>query len=122
MVKYPVHATDAYLDPATGVLRNKLGIVDAEVLDRAEATFAALRSYEMASEPVQGCFDLAHLQTIHKRLFGDVYDWAGEIRAVDISKGDTRFASFFADRGVCPHDHTSLAAREPPQRTGQYCL
>lgn len=41
-----------------------------------------------------GKFDLAHLQAIHKRLFGDVYDWAGEIRTVDISKGQTRFASF----------------------------
>lgn len=41
-----------------------------------------------------GKFDLAHLQAIHKRLFGDVYDWAGVIRTVDISKGQTRFANF----------------------------
>ncbi|PJI53163.1 cell filamentation protein Fic, partial [Methylobacterium radiotolerans] len=81
------------MDPATGVLRNRFGITDAAELDRVEATFAAVRAYELAVAPVDGQFDLAHLQQIHKRLFGDVYDWAGTLRTVDISKGNTRFAS-----------------------------
>ena len=33
------------------------------------------------------------LQQIHKYLFGDLYDFAGEIRSKDISKGGFRFAS-----------------------------
>ncbi|EMU4429953.1 Fic family protein [Neisseria gonorrhoeae] len=45
-------------------------------------------------QPITGNFDLAHLQTIHRELFGNVYDWAGKIRRVDISKGNTRFANF----------------------------
>lgn len=81
------------MDSATGVLRNRFGIRDQAELDRVEATFAAVRSYELAVSPVQGQFDLGHLQQIHKRLFGDVYDWAGTLRTVDISKGSTRFAS-----------------------------
>ncbi len=102
MAKYPVDTLDPYVDPATGVLKNRLGISDPELLERAEATFAAVRSYEMAVEPVHGSFDLAHLQRIHKRLFGDVYDWAGEIRTVDISKGNTRFASFLQIKPYAP--------------------
>lgn len=94
MVKYPVHAQDPYLDKATGVLRNRLGITDQAELDRAEATLALVRSLELVKQPVEGKYDLAHLQEIHARLFGDVYDWAGRIRTVDSSKGDTRFANF----------------------------
>ncbi|MEE9937484.1 MAG: Fic/DOC family protein [Achromobacter xylosoxidans] len=94
MAKYPVHAQDPYLDKASGILRNRLGITDQAELDRAEATLALVRSLELVKQPVDGRYDLAHLQEIHARLFGDVYDWAGQIRTVDISKGDTRFANF----------------------------
>jgi cell filamentation protein len=44
--------------------------------------------------PVVGPFNLGHLCTIHQALFQDVYDWAGEIRQVDISKGASLFAHF----------------------------
>lgn len=94
MVKYPANAHDPYVDQKSGVLKNRLGIVDDAILQRVEASLTFLRSYEVARTPVQGAFDLAHLQAIHKRLFGDIYDWAGQIRTVDISKGNTRFASF----------------------------
>lgn len=94
MVKYPANAHDPYVDQKSGVLKNRLGIADDAILQRVEASLTFLRSYEVARTPVQGVFDLAHLQAIHKRLFGDLYDWAGQIRTVDISKGNTRFASF----------------------------
>ncbi len=43
-------------------------------------------------EPVPaGDFDLAHLQAIHRHIFQDVYVWAGEIRTVEIAKGESRF-------------------------------
>ncbi len=83
---------DHYLDPATGVFRNKLGITDAETLKQLEADYAAARSYELAQNPLSGGFDLAHLQAIHKTLFSDLYDWAGELRTIDISKGQSYFA------------------------------
>lgn len=93
MAKYPSDAKDPCVDPGSGVLRNRLGISDQAELDRVEATFAAVRSYELAITLVRGKFDLAHLQQIHRRLLGDVYEWAGKLRTVDISKGTTRFAS-----------------------------
>ena len=91
MAKYSGSGADPYTDPS-GVLKNKFGITDQAQLDKVESTFAAIRSAEMQQKPIQGNFDLAHLKETHKRLFGDVYSWAGELRTVDISKGDTRFA------------------------------
>ncbi|WP_197712000.1 Fic/DOC family protein [Polynucleobacter necessarius] len=52
-----------------------------------------MRSIEIIENPVSGKFDLAHLQNIHLTLFQDVYDWAGKIRTVDISRGNSRFAN-----------------------------
>jgi cell filamentation protein len=40
-----------------------------------------------------GDFDLRHLRAIHRHLFQDVYDWAGEIRTVEIAKGGSQFRS-----------------------------
>jgi cell filamentation protein len=90
MSRYSGH--DHYLDPASGVLKNRLGIADADTLEQTEAALVAARSYELSQTPHTGLFDLAHLQAIHRHLFGDLYEWAGQLRNVDISKGDQRFA------------------------------
>jgi cell filamentation protein len=90
MVKYSSH--DDYLDAATGVLKNRLNMKTAAALETAEATFVGIRLYELARRPLRGRFDLAHLKAIHRYLFQDVYDWAGQCRTIDISRGDTRFA------------------------------
>jgi cell filamentation protein len=37
-------------------------------------------------------FDIEHLRGIHRYLFQDVYEWAGEFRTVDIAKGNSYFA------------------------------
>ena len=52
-----------------------------------------MRSIEILENPIAGQFDLAHLQRIHLALFQDVYEWAGKIRTVDISRGNSRFAN-----------------------------
>lgn len=39
-------------------------------------------------------YDLNYLKKIHAVLFSDLYAWAGELRQVDIAKGDTRFCTF----------------------------
>jgi len=90
MSRYSGH--DYYLDPASGVLKNRLGIADAATLEQTEADFAAARSRELSQNPLKGRFDLAHLQTLHRYLFGDVYEWAGQLRTVDIGKGGHLFA------------------------------
>ena len=83
---------DEYTDPATGVLKNRLGITDAAMLKTTEAQFVAQRSHELVQDPISGTFDLPHLQAIHRYLFGDLYEWAGHLRTVDLTKDTSRFA------------------------------
>jgi len=82
---------DPYTDPSTGVLRNRLGISDDDELAAAEADLSDLRLHQLELSPVGGAYDLAHLQAIHRQIFGDVYPWAGEIRSVAISKEGSMF-------------------------------
>ena len=86
-------ADDTYCFPGTDVLRNKAEITNAEELDAYEGELSTLRSIEILENPVVGQFDLTHLQHIHLTLFQDVYEWAGKIRIVDISRGNSRFAN-----------------------------
>jgi len=79
---------DPYLYPGTKVLRNKLGITDADELDRVERLLTTQRA--KAGGPT-GDFDLLHLQAIHRHLFSRLYDWAGEIRTVEMTKGGHQF-------------------------------
>lgn len=74
--------------PDFNVLRNKLGIRDAAALDEAERGLVIKRSEQ---GPPTGDFDLAHLRAIHRHLFQDIYDWAGAVRTVEISKGGSGF-------------------------------
>jgi fido (protein-threonine AMPylation protein) len=90
MSRYSSH--DPYLDPACGVLKNRFGITGQATLEATEASLVALRSYELVQRPLRGNFDLAHLQAIHRCLFGDVYEWAGQLRTIDIAKGGNAFA------------------------------
>lgn len=87
------NADDVYCIPGTAVLKNKAGITNQDLLDEYEADFTAIRILELAHTPVEGSFDLAHLCKIHAYLFQDVYEWAGEIRSVDIIRGDSRFCN-----------------------------
>ena len=84
-------ASDPYVDP-NGVLKNNLSIKNTPDLNKAEANLTYLRTQELETTPLPGNFDLDHLKKIHKHLFGDVYPWAGEIRQVDIGKGNDLFA------------------------------
>jgi len=62
--------------PGTTVLRNRLGYTDPQTLAQAEALIAVTRMAELAANPIDGHFDFAHLQAIHRHLLGDLYEWA----------------------------------------------
>jgi len=76
-----------YCYPGTDILRNKLDIHDQAELSSAETSIVFMKMVDLRKNPVDGCFDSNHLREIHRRLFTDVYDWAGEFRTVEISKG-----------------------------------
>jgi cell filamentation protein len=75
---------DPYIDPTTGVLRNLVGAAWEE-LAKAEADFVLPRMLRLDRltkvEP-----DLNGLRAIHKFLFEELFDWAGQVRTVDIRK------------------------------------
>lgn len=83
---------DPYKYPGSEVLRNLPGLRDAHALENFEYEQSALRLSELWNQSAKGKFDLAHLKAIHRYIFQDVYDWAGEIRVVSIAKNDQMFA------------------------------
>jgi cell filamentation protein len=78
---------DPYTDPVTGVLRNKLRLDTAEELAAAERDITHAALILIRESPVRAAYDLPHLCAIHRRIFGDIYEWAGQIRTVAIAKG-----------------------------------
>jgi cell filamentation protein len=78
---------DPYADPATGVLRNKLGLGTAGELEAAEREITHAALIFLSESPVPPSYDLMHLCAVHRRIFGDIYDWAGQLRTVAIAKG-----------------------------------
>ena len=84
---------DPYTDPATGVLRNALGITDTSVLERVEADLTRAALQELAVSHLPGDYDLAHLLAFHRAIFEDLYAWAGQVRTVPIAKPGAVFAS-----------------------------
>ena len=77
------------------VLENKLGIQNAPELNEAEERISKKRALELfesgkLNELEAGKF--SSLKAIHKALFDDIYYFAGELRTVNISKGNFRFA------------------------------
>ena len=76
-------------------LENRLGLTSSADLAREEERISKKKAIELfengiLDNPPAGKFST--LQTIHKYLFGDIYDFAGELRTVNISKGNFRFA------------------------------
>ncbi len=84
---------DDYSYPDSGVLRNKFDVEDQKKLDEIEEEFVTLRSVELSEETIDPPFSIDTIKYIHKKLFGDIYEWAGEFRTIDISKGNSRFAN-----------------------------
>ncbi len=80
--------TDPYLDPDTGVLRNRLGITDHARLLEVEAGLSLAALADIGTRILPGSYDLDHLRSFHREIFGDLYPWAGEVRTVDIARSD----------------------------------
>jgi len=77
--------------PGTSVLINKFDIRDEAKLNEVESVLVSARNAEWLNKPEASTFDFFHYKTIHHFLFSDLYDWAGQVRTVNISKKGTRF-------------------------------
>ena len=77
------------------MLENKLGITSSPALAEAEERISKKKAVELFESGVLDTLEagkFASLQTIHRVLFEDIYDFAGKIRTVNLAKGSFRFA------------------------------
>ena len=76
-------------------LENKLGITDSTELAKAEERISKTKALEMFQQGLLDTFEVGTfrgLSQIHKYLFDEIYDFAGQVRTVNIAKGGFRFA------------------------------
>ena len=77
------------------ILENKLGLTNPSELAREEERISKKKAVELFESGMIDSFAVGTffaLQKIHKYLFGDIYEFAGKIRTVNIAKGNFRFA------------------------------
>jgi len=77
-------------------LENKLGITDSSELARIEEQISKVKALELFEKGLLDSFEVGTfkgLAQIHRYLFEDIYDFAGQVRTVNIAKGSFRFAS-----------------------------
>lgn len=77
------------------ILQNKLGLTNEAELARAEEKLSKTRALELYDTGLLDTFEVGTfkgLAAIHKYLFGDVYEFEGQMRTVNIAKGNFRFA------------------------------
>ena len=76
-------------DPTTGghILRNRRGATTWAQLRTIEDAAFGMRAPTLRAYGLPRTYDLEGLQAIHRHLFQDVYDWAGEVRTIGMVKG-----------------------------------
>ena len=88
---YSIDSSSDRCYPGTSCLMNKFDIRDAQKLDELESSIVYGKLALLQHVPITGSFDFAHYKRIHQFLFCDLYDWAGQIRDVDLFKKGTAF-------------------------------
>ena len=87
-------------------LENKLGITDSAELAREEERISKKKAIELYDKGLLDGLEagkFSALRFIHKYLFDDIYVFAGEVRDVNIAKGDFRFAPVMYLDGALEH-------------------
>lgn len=79
---------DYYLYDDIPVLRNLLNIRDDKRLEEAESNITYLKLLDIDKNFQSATFDYQRLKDIHKYIFGDIYEWAGRERGINIVKGE----------------------------------
>ena len=77
---------DPYLYKDCDILKNKLNIKEQDLLNDAEADYVTFRLKDLALNPLKGDYHTGHFLAMHKYIFQDIFDWAGEPRSIAIYK------------------------------------
>lgn len=84
---------DIYTDKDTGVLINKLGITNSELLRQAEADITIVRLKEIL-ESEDFTYGYESYLKLHQQMFQDIYPFAGELRKIDMQKSERILSGF----------------------------
>lgn len=82
---------DPFCYPGTSVLKNKLDIRQGPLLEKAEADLSRAKMTILYESPLQS-FHMQTLLQVHYFLFTDIYEWAGKLRTINISKKEAILA------------------------------
>lgn len=104
---YSYEWDEKYCHPNSFILKNKFNITDGLKLEIAEKEYTSLNIAEIKVNPIKGNLDLRHIQDIHEFVFKDIYNWAGKLRTVNISKG-TPFCNFLYIENAAAEIFTKL--------------
>lgn len=99
-----------YLYDDVPVLKNKLEIKDENTLDLIEAEQSRANMMLLYEQGFHN-FTSEGLQSIHHSLFGDIYDWAGKFRIINIEKREKLLAGLsvlYSDNEKIPDDLNSI--------------
>lgn len=77
-----------YLYKDVPVLKNLLNIKDEKLLETAESDITYIKLLDIDNYFTDDQFDYTRLKKIHKIIFEDIYEWAGEERVINIVKGE----------------------------------
>ena len=88
---YSIDPISADCYEGTTCLINRFGIKDEKKLSQMETLITTVKCKELEINPIDGNFGFDHYKAIHKYIFEDLYDWAGKVRTVSISKKGTVF-------------------------------
>ena len=91
----PAEFIDPYIDTKFNVLRNLVGATSYDELANAEGEYVSSRTAELLSKKLpQLAGSLDDFKFLHHAIFKDIFDWAGEIRTVEIKK-NTEGSEYF---------------------------
>ena len=108
---------EAQFEPGSDerVLRNRLGIKSPMEMDVAETRALETAMVEFVSKfNEKHCFVAADIREIHRRWLGGIYDWAGEYRRVNVSKGEFPFAAAARVPDLMTEFETDVLSRLTP--------
>ena len=93
MAVYSLEGTQKDCYPDTTVLINKLDIRNQKMLNVAELRIVISMTMKIEREIKFNNVDFNFYKNLHKQLFDDLYEWAGTVRNINISKKGTVFCN-----------------------------
>lgn len=92
-MSYRLNATNSDCYEGTTTLINKLGIKDEAQLLENESIITTYKATVLIQQPIKPNFDFSDYCSIHRELFDTLFEWAGELRKIGLSKSTTTFTA-----------------------------